>query len=96
MLLRESLLESALIPGDLERIFPIVTPHASDSASFDEVVELLHLGGRSLPHAILMMIPEAWENHSEMDAARRSFYQYHGCLMEPWDGRLQSPLRTAR
>ncbi|MBV9098591.1 MAG: glutamate synthase subunit alpha, partial [Frankiaceae bacterium] len=62
------------------------TPEASDSASFDEVLELLHLGGRSLPHAVLMMIPEAWENHAEMDAARRAFYAFHSCGMEPWDG----------
>ena len=58
----------------------------SDSASFDEVLELLHLGGRSLPHAVLMMIPEAWENNAEMDPARRAFYEFHSCVMEPWDG----------
>src|SRR4051794_39009863 len=69
MAAREALLESDLIPGDLERLSPVVTPDASDSATFDEVLELLHLGGRSLPHAVLMMIPEAWENHAEMDAA---------------------------
>ena len=83
---REALLASDLLPGDLERIFPIVTPGASDSASFDEVLELLHLGGRSLPHAVLMMIPEAWENHRTMDPARRAFYQFHAAIMEPWDG----------
>ncbi|MCY4726210.1 glutamate synthase large subunit [Nocardioides sp. STR2] len=83
---REALLESDLIPGDLERLFPICTPGASDSASFDEVLELLHLAGRSLPHAVLMMIPEAWENHREMDAKRRAFYEFHSMLMEPWDG----------
>jgi len=83
---REALLESDLIPGDLERLFPICTPGASDSASFDEVLELLHLAGRSLPHAVLMMIPEAWENHREMDAQRRAFYEFHSTLMEPWDG----------
>ncbi|MFD4478748.1 MULTISPECIES: glutamate synthase large subunit [unclassified Streptomyces] len=70
----------------LDRVFPICTPDASDSASFDEVLELLHLGGRSLPHSVLMMIPEAWENHGSMDPARRAFYQYHSTLMEPWDG----------
>ena len=70
----------------LERIFPICTPDASDSASFDEVLELLHLGGRSLPHSVLMMIPEAWENHDSMDPARRAFYQFHSTMMEPWDG----------
>jgi len=83
---RESLLATDLIEGDLARIFPIITPGASDSASFDEVLELLHLGGRSLPHAVLMMIPEAWENHQELDEARRAFYEYHSCLIEPWDG----------
>ncbi|GAC1380641.1 MAG: glutamate synthase large subunit [Marmoricola sp.] len=83
---REALLESDVIPGDLERIFPICTPGASDSASFDEVLELLHMGGRSLPHAVLMMIPEAWENHLEMDAKRRAFYEFHSAVMEPWDG----------
>ena len=64
---REALLETSLIEGDLSRVYPICTPGASDSASFDEVLELLHLGGRSLPHAVLMMIPEAWENHTTMD-----------------------------
>ncbi|WP_193614415.1 glutamate synthase large subunit [Nocardioides lijunqiniae] len=83
---REALLSSDLIPGDLERIFPIVTTGASDSASFDEVLELLHMGGRSLPHSVLMMIPEAWENHTEMDQRRREFYSFHSALMEPWDG----------
>ncbi|NDD97682.1 MAG: glutamate synthase subunit alpha, partial [Actinobacteria bacterium] len=82
---REALLESDLIPG-LERAFPICTPGGSDSASFDEVLELLHLGGRSLPHAVLMMIPEAWENHETMDAKKRAFYRFHSSLMEPWDG----------
>ncbi|WP_244927624.1 glutamate synthase large subunit [Nocardioides sp. W7] len=83
---REALLASDLIPGDLDRLYPICTPGASDSASFDEVLELLHMGGRSLPHSVLMMIPEAWENHGEMDAKRRSFYEFHSALMEPWDG----------
>ena len=83
---REALLASDVIPGDLERLFPICTPDASDSASFDEMVELLNLGGRSLPHALLMMIPEAWENNNQMDPARREFYAFHSCLMEPWDG----------
>jgi glutamate synthase (NADPH/NADH) large chain len=83
---REALLESDLLPGDIERIFPVITPGASDSASFDEVLELLHLGGRTLPHAVLMMIPEAWENHRTMDPARKAFYQFHAAMMEPWDG----------
>ena len=67
-------------------ILPIVTPGASDSASFDEVVELLTLAGRSLPHAVMMMVPEAWENQTEIDPERRAFYEYHSMLMEPWDG----------
>ncbi|RJL24708.1 glutamate synthase large subunit [Bailinhaonella thermotolerans] len=83
---REAMLATGLIPGDLERLFPICDPDASDTASFDEVLELLHLGGRSLPHAVLMMIPEAWENHTEMDPARRAFYEFHSTLMEAWDG----------
>jgi glutamate synthase (NADPH/NADH) large chain len=83
---REAVLETDLIDGDLARTFPICTPGASDAASFDEVLELLHLGGRSLPHSVLMMIPEAWENHRSMDPARRDFYRFHASLMEPWDG----------
>ncbi len=89
---RESQLASDLFgrEGDtLERIFPVCTPGASDSATFDEVLELLHLGGRSLPHAVLMMVPEAWESaerQEAMDPARRAFYQYHSTMMEPWDG----------
>jgi glutamate synthase (NADPH/NADH) large chain len=88
---REAMLASPLIPrsrggAGIERLFPIVDPSGSDSGSFDECLELLHLGGRSLPHALLMMIPEPWENHEEMDARRRAFYAYHATLMEPWDG----------
>jgi glutamate synthase (NADPH/NADH) large chain len=83
---REALLSSDLLPGDLSRIFPVIDIEASDTASFDECLELLHLGGRSLPHAVLMMIPEAWENHTEMDPARRAFYEFHSTLMEAWDG----------
>ena len=83
---RETLLQSDLIPGDLKRLFPIVNNSGSDSASFDEVLELLYLGGRSLPHSILMMIPEAWENHATMSQVRKDFYAFHSALMEPWDG----------
>jgi glutamate synthase (NADPH/NADH) large chain len=82
---RQSQLESELI-GDIRPILPIVTPGASDSASFDEVVELLTLTGRSLPHSIMMMVPEAWENQVDIDKGRRDFYEYHSMLMEPWDG----------
>ena len=86
MAAREALLESKIIPGDLKRLFPIIDPAGSDSASFDEVLELLYLGGRSLPHSILMMIPEAWENHETMAPKLRDFYRFHASLMEPWDG----------
>jgi glutamate synthase (NADPH/NADH) large chain len=88
---REAMLSSPLIPPSksgqgIDRLFPIIDPDGSDSGSFDECLELLHLSGRSLPHALLMMIPEPWENHEEMDPRRRAFYQFHSTLMEPWDG----------
>jgi glutamate synthase (NADPH/NADH) large chain len=88
---RESMLATPLIPdsGDgrgIDRLFPILSEQESDSASFDACLELLHLGGRSLPEAVLMMIPEPWENHEEMDPALRAFYRFHASLMEPWDG----------
>ncbi|MEZ0363563.1 glutamate synthase large subunit [Mycobacterium sp. pUA109] len=84
---REALIDTEVFgPNGFEKLTPICTPGASDTARFDEALELLHLGGRSLPHAVLMMIPEAWERHESMDPARRAFYQYHASLMEPWDG----------
>src|SRR5690242_548433 len=88
---REAMLASELIPDSadgrgIERLFPILDEDASDSASFDECLERLQMGGRSLPHAVLMMIPEPWENHEEMTPKRRAFYQFHAALMEPWDG----------
>jgi glutamate synthase (NADPH/NADH) large chain len=83
---REALLQSPTLPGDISRIFPICSPGASDAATFDEALELLHMGGYWLPHAVLMMIPEAWENHTAMSSAKKAFYRYHSSLMEPWDG----------
>jgi glutamate synthase (NADPH) large chain len=85
---REALIDTDVFGSreDVDKLFPICTPGASDTARFDEALELLHLGGRSLPHAVLMMIPEAWEHQESMDPARRAFYQYHSSLMEPWDG----------
>ncbi|WP_446216005.1 glutamate synthase large subunit [Micromonospora sp. IBHARD004] len=83
---REALLRTPNIPGNIRRVFPVCTPGASDSANFDEVLELLHLSGRSLPHAVLMMIPEAWENDPEMRVDKRAFYRFHASLIEPWDG----------
>jgi glutamate synthase (NADPH/NADH) large chain len=82
---RQSTLSSDVL-GDLQQLMPVCSPGSSDSGTFDEVLELLHLAGRSLPHALLMMVPEAWENHTEMDPDRRAFYEYHANLMEPWDG----------
>ena len=82
---REALMSSPHLEG-LERAFPICTPGASDTAGFDEVLELLTLGGYSLAEAVLMMIPEPWEHHAEMSAERKAFYQYHATRMEPWDG----------
>ena len=82
---RESQLASENL-GNIKQLLPIITPDGSDSASFDEVVELLYLAGRSLPHAMMMMIPEAWEKQTDIDPARKNFYEYHSMLMEPWDG----------
>ncbi len=82
---REALLESPHLPG-LERAFPICTPGASDTAGFDEALELLVLGGYSVAEAVLMMIPEPWEHHRHMDADQRAFYQFNSTRMEPWDG----------
>jgi glutamate synthase (NADPH) large chain len=83
---REGAFASTAFGDRLERAFPIMTPDASDTASFDEALELLHLAGRSLPHAVLMMIPEAWENQPTMPDDKRDFYRYHASMMEPWDG----------
>jgi glutamate synthase (NADPH/NADH) large chain len=83
---RQALLATPAIHGRLKRLYPVCTPGASDSSNFDEVVELLHLSGRSLPHAMLMMIPEAWESNATMDPKRREFYRFHASMMEPWDG----------
>ncbi len=85
MAARQSTLSSDLL-GELAPLMPVCTPAVSDSGSFDEVLELLHLAGRSLPHAVLMMIPEAWENNTSLDPDVRAFYQYHSTLIEPWDG----------
>ena len=81
-----SQLQSAKFSGGLERLFPIIVPGKSDSAQFDNMVELLTLGGRTLPHAMMMMIPEAWEGNAAMDDERKSFYRYAASLVEPWDG----------
>jgi glutamate synthase (NADPH/NADH) large chain len=84
---REGVLRSSLFSkADLESVFPIVEPDGSDSGNFDNVLEFLLMGGRTLQEAIMMMIPEAWQNHSLMSLEKRAFYEFHSCLMEPWDG----------
>lgn len=83
---REALFQAEAFGDDMETILPIINPNGSDSAMFDNTLELLVLAGRSLPHAMMMMIPEPWSNHQTMEDAKRAFYQYHSSLMEPWDG----------
>ena len=83
---REALLRSDVLGHELDKILPIIREGGSDTAIFDNVLELLVMAGRSLPHAVLMMIPEPWQNHEGMSPARRAFYEYHSSLMEPWDG----------
>jgi glutamate synthase (ferredoxin) len=83
---REALFDSPVFGDDIRKILPIINPNGSDSSMFDNTLELLVLAGRPLAHAMMMMIPEPWSNHESMDDDRRAFYQYHSCLMEPWDG----------
>ena len=83
---RQSLLQSPLFGDDIKKLFPIIAPDGSDSANFDNAVELLVQAGRSLPHAMAMLIPEAWAGNPHMKPEKRAFYEYHACLMEPWDG----------
>ena len=83
---RQSVLESELFGADLPKLFPIIQPGGSDSAAFDNALELLVQAGRSLPHAMTMLIPEAWDGNPHMDESRKAYYEYHCSLMEPWDG----------
>src|SRR6188472_2226963 len=83
---REGLLQSEVLGDDLQKVLPVIREGGSDTATFDNVLELLVMAGRSLPHAILMMIPEPWGGNEEMAADRKAFYEYHSSLMEPWDG----------
>ena len=83
---RQSLLQSPLFGDDIKKLHPIIAPNGSDSANFDNAVELLLQAGRSLPHAMAMLIPEAWSGNPHMKPEKRAFYEYHACLMEPWDG----------
>ena len=83
---RQGAISSPILGRDLDKIWPLIYPGQSDSASFDNALELLVMSGYSVAHAMMMMIPEAWEGHAHMDAARRAFYEYHAAMMEPWDG----------
>ena len=93
---RQYLFQSKLFGDDMAKLFPIATPGASDSAILDNAVELLAHTGRSLPHAIMMLIPEAWQNHRTMSEEKKAFYEYHACLMEPWDGPASIPFSDGR
>ncbi len=83
---RQSIFSSDLFGDDLPKVLPVINPDGSDSAMFDNCLEFLVLAGRSLPHVVMMMIPEPWSNHESMSDEKKAFYEYHGCLMEPWDG----------
>lgn len=91
MRVREEIMKSDIFGKDIEKLFPIIIPGKSDSASMDMSVELLTLTGRSLPEVMMMTIPEAWEKHATMTAERKAFYEYNSCIMEPWDGPASVP-----
>ncbi len=86
MTARQHLLKGGLLGEDLDKVLPVIRPDGSDSAMFDNCLEFLVLSGRPLPHAVMMMIPEPWENHQHMSPTKTAFYEYHACMMEPWDG----------
>jgi len=86
MFTRQALCQSEVFGDDMKKIMPVVRMDGSDSAIFDNVLEFLVMGGRSLAHAMMMMIPEPWQNHESMTEEKKAFYEYHSCLMEPWDG----------
>jgi len=88
---RQGLFAADTFGEDLDKLLPVVTPGGSDSATLDNALELLYHTGRSLPHCIMMLIPEAWQNHATMSQAKKDFYRYHACLMEPWDGPAAIP-----
>jgi glutamate synthase domain-containing protein 2/glutamate synthase domain-containing protein 1/glutamate synthase domain-containing protein 3 len=92
MTARQSLFRSELFGDDIKKLFPITTPGASDSAILDNAVELLYHTGRSLAHSMTMLVPEAWQNHRTMSEEQKAFYEYHACMMEPWDGPASMPV----
>ena len=96
MQIREELLKSEIFGSDLQKILPIVIPDKSDSASMDMTLELLLATGRSLPEAMMMLVPEAWEKHTFMDENKKAFYQYNSCIMEPWDGPASIPFTDGK
>src|SRR5690606_16359023 len=81
---REQMFGDEVFGDDIRHVRPVITPHASDSASLDNAVEVLFHAGRTLPHVMMMMVPEAWQNHDQMPQSKKDFYEYHSCLMEPW------------
>jgi hypothetical protein len=83
---REGVMQSPVLGADLKKLYPISFEHQSDTATFDNALELLTMSGYPLAHAAMMMIPEAWEQHERMDVRRRAFYEYHAAMLEPWDG----------
>ena len=93
---RQNLFESDKFDSDIKKLLPILTPGASDSAILDNAIELLYHTGRSLPHSVLMTIPEAWQNHNTMSDSRKAFLEYHSCMMEPWDGPAAIPFTDGR
>lgn len=86
MYARQGMMSSELFGADLKKLFPIIEPHCSDSGNFDNALELLLMSGRPLPEVMMMMIPEAWQNHHSISVSKRAFYEYHSALQEPWDG----------
>ncbi len=93
---RQYKFQSDLFGDDMEKLFPIITPGVSDSAALDNALELLYHTGRSLPHAMMMLIPEAWQNHQTMEDDKKAFYEYHASLMEPWDGPASIPFTDGK
>ncbi len=83
---RQGVIKTDVFNDSLDKVFPVINPHGSDSAMFDNTLEFMYLSGYSLPHAMMMMVPEPWSNHESMGVEKKAFYQYHSCLMEPWDG----------
>ncbi len=83
---RQALAKSELFGDDIEKLFPVIEPDCSDSGSFDNMLEFLSMNGRKLQESVMLMIPEAWQNHKTMSAEKKAFYEYHSCMMEPWDG----------